>query len=146
MPVLTVTPTAMPLVVSTPTPPATPTFAQPIVPTIQAVVPENAVVWPSDTELIYVAGTTKVMLTAQRPVMRTVIQDAFENVHASLLFNCAFPDASVIPSIIRDGLVAAAWSNVPRASNIHGRLLVDEEYIAKMSRLVSPFIGKIGFY
>jgi len=117
----------MPLVASTPAP----TVAQ-------AVAPGNDVVWPIDTDIIYVAGTTKVMLTVQRPVMRTVIQDAFENVHASLLFNCAFPDASVIPSTIRGALVAAAWSNVPRASNIHTRLLTDEEFLAKMSRLVSP--------
>jgi len=97
--------------------------------------------WPTDTDLIYIPGTTRVMLTAQRPVMQTVIHDAFKNVHASLVFNCAFPDASAIPSIIRDALVLAAWSNVLRASNIHARLQVDNEYLAKMSRLVSPFTG-----
>jgi hypothetical protein len=102
-------------------------------------VPKADGVWPVDTELIYVGEMTKIMLTAQHPVMQTVIQDAFENVHTSLLFNCALPDASVIPSVMRDGLVATAWSNMPRASSIHGLLLMDEVYIAKMSCLVSPF-------
>jgi hypothetical protein len=109
------------------------------VPMPTPVAPEADGVWPVDTELIYVGGMTKIMLTAQRPVMWTVIQDAFENVCTSLLFNCALPDTSVIPSMMRDALVAAAWLNMPRASSIHGRLLMDEVYVAKMSHLVSPF-------
>jgi hypothetical protein len=35
--------------------------------------------WPSDTELIVVPGTNKVMLTIQCPLLRLVFQDAFEN-------------------------------------------------------------------
>jgi hypothetical protein len=123
----------------------TPTFAAMCAPACEPMpmpmptAPEADGVWPVDTELIYVGGMTKIMLTAQCPVMWTVIQDAFENIHASLLFNCALPDASVIPSVMRDGLVAAAWSNMPRASSIHGRLLMDEVYVAKLSCLVSRF-------
>jgi len=75
--------------------------------------------WPMDTELIYIPGTNKLMLTMQSPVMQTVIHDAFQHILASLLLNCAFPDALVIPSVVRDALIAGAWSNVPRASNIH---------------------------
>jgi len=137
---LTVAPTEMPHIASMVTPPVTPTLLQPIAPmVIQAVAPKDDIAWPSDTELIYVAGTTKVMLTAQHPVMRTVIQDAFKNVHVSLLFHFAFPDAASIPLIIRDGLITAAWLNVPRASNIYRWLLMDEKYVVRMSHLVSPF-------
>jgi len=75
--------------------------------------------------------------------METVIHDAFQHILVSLLLNCAFPDASVIPSVVRDALVVGAWSNVPRALNIHSRLLADGKYVAEMSRLVSPFTGPI---
>jgi hypothetical protein len=97
-------------------------------------------VWLANTEFIYVAGTTRVNLTAQLPVMRTVIQDAFEEVRASMLFNCAFLDASAIPTILKEALIAAALSHVPRSSNIYSRLMMDDEYAAKMSRLVCPFL------
>ena len=109
---------------------------------IQAAVAGNNV-WPIDTELIYVLGTTKIMLTAQSPVMRTVLTDSFENLHASLLIHCAFPNASAIPTFIRDALVFAASSNRPRASNIHDRLLLDSVYLATLSHLVSCLIGDI---
>jgi hypothetical protein len=102
--------------------------------------PTVARVWPDNCELIYVAGTRKIMLTLQRPVMRTVFQEAFEHVHAYLLLTCAFPDASAIPTIIRDALLDAASANVPRASNICTRLMQDDEYAARMSRLVSHFL------
>src|SRR5580698_1705952 len=95
--------------------------------------------WPVKTDLIYVPGTKKFMLTTQHPIMRTVFHDTFENVHASLLFDCAFPDASVLPPMITDALVTAASFNVPRASNIYLRLLKDEEYANRMCRLVSLF-------
>ncbi len=142
-PIVVPTPAPVPMPVPTPMPTPAPVPASMFtpMPTVAPTVALENDVWPTDTDLIYVSGTTKVMLTAQCPVMRTVIQDAFENVHASLLFNCAFPDASVIPSIIRGALVLAAWSNLLRASDIHARLQADNKYLAKMSRLVSPFTG-----
>jgi hypothetical protein len=97
-------------------------------------------VWPANTKIIYVAGTLRVNLTAQLPMMQTVIQDAFEEVHASMLFNCAFLDASAIPTILKDALVAAALSHVPRSSNIYSQLMMDDEYATKMSHLVSLFL------
>jgi hypothetical protein len=94
--------------------------------------------WPADTELVLVSGSNKVTLTNQLPLMRSVIQDAIENVRFSLLFNHAFPDAGVVLFTVRAALVAAAArSQNPRASNIHQRLLSDEEYVIKMIRLVS---------
>jgi hypothetical protein len=75
--------------------------------------------YPVKTDLIYVPGTRKVMLTTQCPMIWTVIQEAFEQVHALLLFDCAFPDASVLLYIIRDALITRALFNVPRVSNIY---------------------------
>jgi hypothetical protein len=131
--------TLLPIIAPMPTFMSAPAPAREPTPMPMPIAPEVDGVWPVDMELIYVAGTTKVMLTAQCPVMRMVIQDAFENVRASLLFDCALPDASVIPSIIREALIVAARSNMPQALNIHGRLVMDEVFVAKLSRLVRPF-------
>ena len=94
--------------------------------------------WPAETDLIFVPGTTRVMLTAQRPLLRSVIHDAFERVRLYLLFNNAFPDAVTILSMTRDSLITAAESR-ERASGIHQRLLHDEGYVTNMIRLVSHY-------
>jgi len=92
-------------------------------------------VWPSETELIYIPGTTKVMLTLQLPLIRTVLQDAFENLRSSLLIEHAFPDPNLTILFIRKHLVGAARSHLPRAVNVHRRLLVDNAYLEKLCRL-----------
>lgn len=99
--------------------------------------PMNNTVWPSDTDLKFTPGTNKVSLTLQRPLIRVIVQDAFENFRAALLFDNAFPDAGASPGLILAALVAAAESRGPRATHIHKRLLCDVDYVASLSRLVS---------
>jgi hypothetical protein len=94
-------------------------------------------VWPTETDLIYVPGTMKVMLTLQSPLIRTVLQDGIENLRASLLVEHAFPEPSLQVLFIRKNLIGAARSHLPRANNMHRRLLVDDAYLDKLSRLVS---------
>ncbi|KAI9439470.1 hypothetical protein BJY52DRAFT_1195598 [Lactarius psammicola] len=53
---------------------------------------ESSLTWPADTDLIFAPGGTQVMLTLQRLLIRTVVQDAIKDLQASLLFNNAFPD------------------------------------------------------
>ncbi|KAH9177872.1 hypothetical protein EDB89DRAFT_2064251 [Lactarius sanguifluus] len=48
-----------------------------------------------DTDLVFVEGTTKIMLTSQRPLIRAIAQDAIENLRASMLFRNAFPDVTI---------------------------------------------------
>ena len=93
--------------------------------------------WPSATELVVVPGTSKVTLTIQCPLLRSVLQDTFENLRISLLFSNAFPDAAAIPTVIRTALITSAKSH-NRASDILKRLLRDQDYMARMARLVSP--------
>ena len=93
---------------------------------------------PVETDLIFVSGTTRVMLTAQQPVMRSVIHDAFERVRVYLLFNNAFPDASIVLSMTKAALVTAAEAH-ERASKIYRRLLDDAEYATSMIHLVSYY-------
>ena len=100
------------------------------------IAPNPHPVYPVETDLIFVSGTTRLMLTAQRPLIRSVIHDAFENVRLYLLFNHAFPDAVAILSMVKDCLVEAANSR-ERMSSIRQRLLFDEGYVTNMIRLVS---------
>ncbi len=94
--------------------------------------------WPSDTDLVSVPGTKRLALTIQCPPVRTIIQDAFENIRAFLLFDHSFPDAVSIPTVVRRCLIsAAAESRNPRAPDILARLTQDDEYMDRLSRLVS---------
>jgi hypothetical protein len=105
-----------------------------------AVAPEQPqVVWPTETELLTFPGTTKVMLTVQRPLMRAVIQGAFEQVQKALAFKDAFPNTFTALEFTRDGLVAAAESH-EQATDIYNRLLCDADYMNRMTRLVSFLI------
>ena len=96
-------------------------------------------VWPSKTELIYIPGTTKVMLTLQLPLICMVLQDAFKNLRASLLIEHAFPDPHLTILFIRKHLVGAARSHLPRTVNIHRRPLIDNTYLEKLSCLMSVY-------
>jgi len=94
--------------------------------------------WPSNTEIILFPGTNKVMLTVQSPLIRSIFQDAFEHLRASLLFIHAFPDPALTRSMISEALGVATQSHLLRAANIRHRLELDNKYLSKMCRLVSP--------
>lgn len=92
--------------------------------------------WPKDTDLLFPAGSTKLMLTLQRPLVRAVIQDAFEHMRAYLVFTNAFPNLKVTLIFARDSLVAAAEGHQPEANPIRERFREDEEYFNKVVPLV----------
>ena len=95
-------------------------------------------IWSSKMDLIFLGGTTRVMLTHQHPSVRAVIQDGFENMRAYLLLVNSFPDAVALPPVLRDCLIsAAAGSQDPLAPDIHQRLHQDELYMGKLCPLVS---------
>jgi hypothetical protein len=93
--------------------------------------------WPADTEVVVFPGTNKVLLTIQSPLMRSIFQDAFEHLRASLLFIHAFPDPILTRSMISEALGVATQSHLPRSGNIRNRLELDPDYVVKMCRLVS---------
>ena len=94
--------------------------------------------WPTDTDLVFAPGTNRLMLTHQYPPVCAIMQDAFENVRAYLLFDHSFPDAISIPVAIRTCLLSATMESLnPRAVDIHGRLTKDFEYMDRLSYLVS---------
>jgi hypothetical protein len=94
--------------------------------------------WPVETDLIFVPGTMRVMLTAQWPLMCSVIHNAFKRVRLYLLFNNAFPDVAIILSMTKDSLIMAAESH-EHASSIHQQLLHDKQYVTNMICLVSYY-------
>ena len=93
--------------------------------------------WPADTHLTFNPGSNKIMLTIQPPLLQTTIQDGFENLRASLLFENAFPEPNLTVLFVRKTLIAATRSLLPASVNIYNWLLLDDEYINKISHLVS---------
>ena len=102
-----------------------------------SVVPGSVSVWQIDTDLVYVLGSKKVMLTIQMLLIHMVVQDAFETLRASLLFENTFLDPNLTVLYVRKNLIGAARGNLPRAVDIFKRLLVDDVYLNKLSCLVS---------
>ncbi|KAH9018580.1 hypothetical protein EDB84DRAFT_1566350 [Lactarius hengduanensis] len=88
-----------------------------------------------DTDLVFVEGTTKVMLTSQRALIRVIVQDAIEHLRASILFNTAFPDATVAFALTRDALIAATGNHGHGGGIVRRRLEVDDEYLTKLISL-----------
>lgn len=93
--------------------------------------------WPAEIEIVFSEGRTKIGLMNQQPIVRIVLQDAIENVHAHLLIHDSYPNAAVMTQCMRGALVSAARGRFPGAAAIHNRLLIDEEYLANMSVIVS---------
>lgn len=97
-------------------------------------------VWPEDTDIQFVPGTTRVILTRQGNLLRSVLQDGFENLRASMLFEHAFPDLVLAYSFIRDALITAAARSGPATASIHQRLMNDKDYLKKLTPLVSTIV------
>ncbi|KAH9038003.1 hypothetical protein EDB83DRAFT_2318530 [Lactarius deliciosus] len=88
--------------------------------------------WPADTDLVFGLGSKKVMLTLQFPLVRAVLQDAFEYMRAYLVLTDAFPDTTDAISFARDSLITAAESHQSDAAIICERLQHDAEYLAHL--------------
>ncbi len=91
----------------------------------------------AETDLVFLPGSNKVMLTLQRPLVRIVIQDSFDILRASLMFTNAFPDCSLTIEFVKDALVRSALNHAPGARYIYQRLLYKDDYISKLITLVS---------
>ncbi|KAI9434952.1 hypothetical protein H4582DRAFT_2080215 [Lactarius indigo] len=80
-----------------------------------------------DMDLVFVKGTTKIMLTHQRPLIRN-----------------AFPDATVAFAFTRDALITATHNHGHGGAIVQRRLNVDGEYLTKLSRARFPlFCGEV---
>jgi hypothetical protein len=100
--------------------------------------------WPTETDIVYVNGTNKAKLSLQSSLLRAIFHIAFDKVRYELLFDHAFPNAITIPKVVRRSLVAAAEARTfvngeysASAACVHQRLLSDDDYQDKMTRLVS---------
>jgi hypothetical protein len=102
-------------------------------------VPKPAFSWPAYTDIVFPPGINEAMLNLQRPLIRIIIKDAFENVQANLLSVDAFPEPALSQLFIRDALLAAAESRRPVATVIYRRLLRDMDYLTKIAPLVCFF-------
>ncbi|KAF8262256.1 hypothetical protein EI94DRAFT_1603030, partial [Lactarius quietus] len=91
--------------------------------------------WPAITELVYPAGTNKLMLTNQQPIVCAFIQEAIDNLQAALLFNNAFPDVCFALNLIKDCLLNATNHLKPGSMEILNRLKNNQQYIMKLTPL-----------
>ena len=83
----------------------------------------------NDTDLIFVPGTNRLILSAQQPLIRVIIQDTIENLRAFLLFNHAFPVALQAIKFVRDSILLAAENYKPATSAIAARLNTNNDYL-----------------
>ncbi|KAH8978402.1 hypothetical protein EDB86DRAFT_2836832 [Lactarius hatsudake] len=90
--------------------------------------------WPTDTDLLP-PGAKRLLLTNQQTLVRNVVQEAIENLQASLLFNNAFPTAPIAFAFTKESLITAAEKFKPGTTHIQRRLQQDEEYLAKIGPL-----------
>lgn len=93
--------------------------------------------WPPDSDIMYYPTSTKLLFALQGPLLRGVLQDSFELLRATLLVDHAFPDAIIMPLIIRESLLAATEMQNPGAAVIRKRLMDDTEYLTTLICLVS---------
>ncbi|KAF8263320.1 hypothetical protein EI94DRAFT_1704075 [Lactarius quietus] len=84
----------------------------------------------AQTDLRVVPGSTRIILTGQQPIVCMVIQEAIDNVRASLLFVDAFPDSNCALKYIQDGLITSAERQCPAAADVLMRLQEDNEYMS----------------
>jgi hypothetical protein len=92
-----------------------------------------------DIDLV-ISPENKFMLTHQRPIVRTVIQEGIENLRAVLLFTNVFPDVCVVLTLIKDSLLNAAdhYGHMPGAMDILKQLIHNKDYLLKITPLVRP--------
>ena len=91
----------------------------------------------NEMDLVFAPGSTKVMLNLQHNLVQTVIHESFEILHASLLFDHAFPEGPLIIKLVKDALIRAAQNHTPGALCIYQRLQYDAEYLRRIMPLVS---------
>ena len=113
---------------------ASPSNAHPLQ---ESVATESSSVWPTDMDLQLILRSNRLMLTMQNPLIQAVIQNTFDNVRGSILFEHAFLDVVLALSFIHDALISAAARYGPAAGSIHMRLKKDTEYMTKIVPLVS---------
>jgi len=89
-------------------------------------------------------------MTLQSGLLQSIFHGAFELVRVYLVFKHAFPNAMVIPGMVKKCLTTVAEARMTYngrhntlAGSVHQRLLVDDEYLVKMIQLVSSIISSV---
>ncbi|KAI9453909.1 hypothetical protein BJY52DRAFT_1189256 [Lactarius psammicola] len=95
---------------------------------------DTAYQWPVETDLVFRSKSGKIRLTEQNLTVRATIAFAFGHLHASIIFQHAFPDALVVTKFIRQALLDAS-SEIPAAKGVQVRILNDDSYFRTISTL-----------
>ena len=86
-------------------------------------------------DLVFLNGSSKLMLTNQHTIICTIIHDATELLRATILTNNAFLDPVLSFNYAKHALISAAQNNSSGAAVLH-RLQDDNDYLAKLVTLV----------
>jgi hypothetical protein len=78
-------------------------------------------------------------------MVRMIIGEAIDNIHVSLVFVDAFPDAARTLEFVQEGLFLAAARHGPTATAILKQLKEDEDYYSTISPLVSTIFSPMTF-
>ncbi|KAI9432635.1 hypothetical protein BJY52DRAFT_1199059 [Lactarius psammicola] len=95
---------------------------------------DTAYQWPVETDLVFRSKSGKIRLTEQNLTVRATIAFAFGHLHASIIFQHAFPDALVVTKFIRQALLDAS-SEILAAKGVQVRILNDDSYFRTISTL-----------
>ena len=69
---------------------------------------QQANTWPTNTNLLFLRGSIKYMLTLQHPLHWSVIKVAFGHIQAYLVFTNTFPDVNVALIFAHNSFIVGA--------------------------------------
>jgi hypothetical protein len=92
--------------------------------------------WNCETNLSYITGSNRLTLSVQKPMICVIVQDAIDDIWASLLFIHAFLEGPDKVALVQGTLLAVAEKHKLGSTHIHEHLIHDREHTAQMSCLV----------
>ena len=93
--------------------------------------------WPTETDLVFASGSSRLKLTSQSPIVHLVIIKGIENLQAAMLFTDTFPDVCSMLTLIKDLLLTSTSYLLPAAMDVLDHLKVNPDYLSKVTLLVS---------
>jgi hypothetical protein len=97
------------------------------------------IIWPVDTNLVFINGETTLKLTHQPTVLRLVIKNAIDNLKGSIVFTDAFPDYTLTIKFAKSALISATMGQLSTAQGIHTWLMNDDDYVSGIIPLVCNY-------
>ena len=102
--------------------------------------PEDAKVWPADTNLVLPVNRGKIQVTAQTDRVRAVVSQSFNHLQIVFTFDDAFPERNLQTPVFRRCLIDGAHEV---DADIKSRLKRDHQYATHMVSLVRQYFPSL---